>query len=334
MENLGDISFDQEITVTQEVLDTVHYTASKADLYAGQVISVRELFSAILMPSGADAIAVFAHYIFNGLDDLALAMNDKAKEVGMINTSIINPFGLDEAGQYTTLDDLLTLLKYNLNNEEFKQLYGTKQYTLSNDNDIVFENENLLFAEAAGFTFMRGAKSGYTYEAEQSLSSYASNDEETYIFISTQAGLKLGENFKPAQDAIKVYTYLFDNYSQVDLVGDNQVVCQLELKGRIRPLSIKSDAMSAIVSNQFDDQLFSIEAVYDENLSAPLTKGEVIGTLNYMYDGVIVHSTPIEISQKINKSLVFRLIPFIILILIIIGIRLIVKHRRKSNYND
>lgn len=205
---LKDENLDKEITVYPESLHYLDREASKAGLEANQIVTLREVLYAIMLPSGADATALMSLYLFNTQDGLVDAMNEKAKEIGMIETNIENTAGLDDPNQYTTLEDLLTLLRYALQNEDFKDIYSKDTYTFKHG-DLTIENPILMMAQQQSPNYMLGAKSGYTLNAQRSLSSVASNGVDTYIFISTQAKGGQYEGNMAFADAQAVYEKLF-----------------------------------------------------------------------------------------------------------------------------
>lgn len=212
---LKDEDLDKEITVYPESLHYLEREASKAGLEAHQVISLREVLYAIMLPSGADATALMSLYLFNSQDGLVDAMNEKAKAIGMNNTNIENTAGLDDPNQYTTLEDLLSLLKYSLQNEDFKDIYTKANYSFKHG-ELYIENPILTMANQKSNNYIIGAKSGYTLDAKRSLSSLGSNGSESYIFISTQAEGGSYEDNLAFDDANRVYESLFNKTSNHD----------------------------------------------------------------------------------------------------------------------
>ena len=202
-------NLDKYIIVYPEALHYLNLESSKAGLVANEVLSLREVLYAIMLPSGADATAVMSMYLFDDADKLAGAMNIKAKEIGMKDTHIVNVSGLDDPNQYTTLNDLLILLKYSLQNEDFKEIYMKSSYTFKKT-DLTVENPMLMMAESDPNSYIVGAKSGYTLDAKRSLSSLATDGNHSYLFISTQAeGGPVSDN-EAYHDANKVYSQVFN----------------------------------------------------------------------------------------------------------------------------
>ena len=130
IENIDNL--DEKIKITNEMLNFVRWDASVAGLKVGDIVSYRDLLYASMLPSGADATISIAISTSNDIASYVAKMNELAKKIGLLNTHFTNVTGLDEENHYSTVNDILTLLKYALNNPIFKEIYTTKEYTLSN----------------------------------------------------------------------------------------------------------------------------------------------------------------------------------------------------------
>ena len=128
--NIKDLS--EKVTITKEILDTVRWDASRAGLKVGDIVTYEDLLYASILPSGADATNALAISLFDSIDNMVFKMNELARSLNMNDTSFVNTTGLDAENHYSTANDVLTLLKYALNNKLFKKIYTTKEYTLTN----------------------------------------------------------------------------------------------------------------------------------------------------------------------------------------------------------
>lgn len=316
IDSLAEIPLDQEVIVQATSLNKVPIEASKASLFVGQKLSVKELLYAIILPSGADAIAVLSDFIFVDQAALVKAMNAKAAEIGMDNTNIVNIYGLDDKTQYTSLEDLLKLVKYALKNEVFSDVYGMETYNFINNPKLQIENKSLTQAKDLNFNYMYGAKSGYTVAAQRALSSYAGNEDLSYILITT--GAKTGPNLTSyaVNDAVKVYNYLFDNYHIKDL-SQTEVSNQVKVKWRLQPVKLKHNVnLEAAINDKINLEEISFESVYQEDLKAPLQKGQVIGKDIFTYQDEVIFEKDIILDKSIGIGLTYK----IILLLLIISI--------------
>ena len=99
-------NLDEEVVITNDILKTVSWDASKAGLKAGDQLTYRDLLYASMLPSGADATNSIAILSSGSIDNFVQKMNDFAAKLKLSNTHFVNVTGLDEEGHYSTADYL------------------------------------------------------------------------------------------------------------------------------------------------------------------------------------------------------------------------------------
>lgn len=210
IENISDLN--QTITISQATYDRLYLEgASLAGFPAGEPITVKDMLYGVMLPSGAECCVGIAEFIYGSESAFVDAMNAKAQELGMTNTHFVTTTGLHDEQHYTTVRDLTKLLEYALQNETFKTIYCTKEYTTqpnsSNPNGLHFTStmfKKITSSSVNGGEIL-GGKTGYTSEAGQCLASYAQVDGKDYILVT--AGAPGGPSTEPYHvlDAIAVY---------------------------------------------------------------------------------------------------------------------------------
>lgn len=193
LDNIPDI---QEIVmITQENLNgLMEANASVAGLLLGQKISYKSLLYALILPSGADAANVLSDNLAASRADYIRKMNNKAQELGMSHTHYVNTTGLHDASQYTTLEDMLILMKAALKNPILKDILTTLSYTAEEntlEQPLTVHSTIEQYADTLQFPGGQiiGGKSGYTPEAGSCLISIAKLDDgSNYMILSAQAG--------------------------------------------------------------------------------------------------------------------------------------------------
>ena len=96
--------------------------AAVIGLKDGQVLTYEDLLYGTFISSGADATRALTISLAGSETNFVKLMNDKAKELGLVNTKYINATGLDEIGQISTVDEVARLLKVALENKLFKTI--------------------------------------------------------------------------------------------------------------------------------------------------------------------------------------------------------------------
>lgn len=142
-------------------------------LSAGEKLSLRELLYGLILLSGNDAAETLASNFKGKRENFVIAMNNKAKALGLQNTHFTNPTGLEGDGnQYTTAYDLLVITNYAMQFPLFKEVARTFIYDIpysENHKAFYLENETNLISSYPGVV---GVKDGYTPEAGLCLVTY------------------------------------------------------------------------------------------------------------------------------------------------------------------
>ncbi|MEK9156491.1 MAG: D-alanyl-D-alanine carboxypeptidase family protein [Patescibacteria group bacterium] len=157
-------------------------------LVPGERITVGELLKCLLVKSGNDAAYALAEYANSpgeyGITKFVGMMNERARELGIIDSRYEDPAGLDASG-YSTAFDLFLLTSYALDNPTFVQLTATAEVTArSTDGQIwhQLQNSNRLVREYQ-YPGAIGVKTGYTPEAGHILVSAARRNGHTLIGV-------------------------------------------------------------------------------------------------------------------------------------------------------
>jgi D-alanyl-D-alanine carboxypeptidase (penicillin-binding protein 5/6) len=196
---------EDRITVGDEVqLRTPQ--ESTAGLVEGQVLSLKELLAALMLPSGNDAARTIARYIAKkdsgkamsakeGMRSFAELMNQKAEKLGARQTHFVNPHGLHDSKHYTTAKDMALIAHQAMKNDVFRQIVNKQEITTNSSSaPLTFVNRNLLLKQDGPYFFKgaNGIKSGFTDEAGYCLVSSASHHGKSVLAVvlnSTQEGV-------------------------------------------------------------------------------------------------------------------------------------------------
>lgn len=194
---------DKTVKVTDKVLEAY---GSSIYLSVGEKMKLEDMLYGLMMQSGNDAALMIADYLA-GEEKFVKKMNDKAKEIGMKNTSFKNPHGLDEKTQnYSTAYDMALLMRYANSFPLFKKITGCKKHTVKTDEKTYqWTNKNKLLYT---YKYTTGGKTGYTDKAHRTLVTSASKDGLNLIVVTLNDGNDF-ENHK------ELYEYGFNNYEMV-----------------------------------------------------------------------------------------------------------------------
>ncbi len=185
-------------------------------LTAGEEITLEDLVYGLMLRSGNDAAIAIAEHVGGSVEGFVYMMNDKADELGMTNTAFANPHGLDDHEEhYSTAYDMAQLTKYAMENEQYREISGTKTYrSEAEDRYRVFNNKNRLLTQL--YRYSTGGKTGYTKRAKRTLVSTATKDELDLIAVTINAP-------SDWHDHMSLFEWAFDTFELKELVKKGKV---------------------------------------------------------------------------------------------------------------
>lgn len=181
------ISIESDRLFEVVTVDEVIYQIEGSSLYleVGNEITIIDLVYGLLLRSGNDAAVLLASNLSSSIEDFVLLMNNKAKEIGMKNTTFHNPSGLDifDEGNLSTTYDMSLLMAYCLNNPLFREISSTKYYKTPLKGQ--WKNKNKLLFD---YDYCISGKTGYTKKARRTLVTASEKDEQLLICCTFDCG--------------------------------------------------------------------------------------------------------------------------------------------------
>ena len=333
-------------TVSYDAVMTLSSGYVTANLQIGEELTVEQLLYVLMVGSSNDAAIVLAEHISGSVEDFSKLMNEKAKELGCTSTNFVNPNGAHDENHYSTAHDLALIAKYAMQNETFRTLVSTTSYKLPTTNkydkeDRLFTTTNALLivnnntrADNYYYKYATGVKTGFTTPAKNCLIASANKDGLellTVVLGSGQDDQGLSERYV---DTINLFKYGYDNYILREVVKSGGVVQTVNINNATRD----TKKLDAVISNdvsvliKMDDRNNALlpEVSLNENLKAPIKKGDVIGSVKYTVEG-IDYTEDLLASNDVKKSKVFINILIIITILTFIYLYLKSNQKKKRN---
>ena len=129
-------------------------------LQGGEELTVAELVRATLIPSANDAATALALHVGDGsIDRFVELMNEKARGLGLKDTTFSNPHGLDEPGHVSSARDVTVLVRYALGVPLLRDALGRTSFTFGGREFPTTDDLN------ASWPPLLGAKTGHTAAA-------------------------------------------------------------------------------------------------------------------------------------------------------------------------
>jgi D-alanyl-D-alanine carboxypeptidase (penicillin-binding protein 5/6) len=229
------VNLNDQVTVSEDAASYAGSVYSNVGLYPYDRVSVRDLLTAALVPSGTDADYALAEYLGDGsADEFVGKMNDKAKELGLKNTHYENPAGIDARGNYSSAADLAKISRAAMKYPEFRKIVALPEATISTqDREIVVVNTNLLVVPNSGYEYgpATGIKTGTSLQAGNCLVASAESGDESYIAVVLDASGDL-QRFDAARTALE---YGFGEYEHKPLVESVKLVAARDVSALAGP---------------------------------------------------------------------------------------------------
>lgn len=337
-------NLDDIVTVSKSAISSIPPGYSSAYLSDGEKISVNDLITVFLVHSANDAGYVLAEHISGSINEFSNLMNEKALDIGCKNTHFTNPSGIHDENHYTTAYDLALIAKYCMQNPKFRNIVSMKNCTIDSTNKFgirKYVNTNDLINPSSKYYLEEcvGIKTGYTAQAKNCLISACSKDNLGLICVVLGANqLHTGESSR-YEDSINLFKYGYSNYSIKTFANKDDVIKSIEVKNATKDTKnldlILEDSISGLIENTSNIPEASI--ILNDNISAPIAKGSILGTVSYTIDNNI-YTKNLVASHDVEKNpfllFIFKIILGItlFLILIIILFSKSKKKRKKKKY--
>ena len=181
---------------------------------------------------------------------------------------------------------------------------------------------------------IKGAKTGFTYDAGMCLASIANENKVKYLIITLNADV---DSFDHITDSVNLYNYYIENYEYQDVVNKYDFLITLPVKrSKTKEINFKAtEDVSKYLKKDFDKS--KIEIKYDgvDEINSKIKKGDKLGTFNFIYDGESLYKLDIYLNDDIkfynyNINRIVLALIIIIVIYIIRRIRRIKKKRLRS----
>lgn len=297
---LENSALGETVTVSHDAVYNIDVDSSRLWVDEGEQLSMKDSLYALMLPSANDLAYAIAEHIGGTMPEFAEMMNERAKELGCVNTHFMNPHGLDEAEHYTCPADLAKIMRVLVKNSTFLKISGSKNYEIPPTNLCAQSrwvlNTHLMIRGSYAFDGVIAGKTGHTDLAGANLVTCARRGNMTLISVI----MKAPDDTALYDDTAALLNYGFDNFTTYSITEE-----QLALQNDVPPLFNSEDSVqllhSAIVTTDSGYIVLPFSAsLSDTKKSVSLSqlttfqKGKnVIGKVTYTYGTRIIGSANI-----------------------------------------
>jgi len=270
-------------------------------------IPVESLIRGIIIQSGNDACVVVAEALGGTVEGFVDLMNKRAKELGLAQSTFVNPDGLpDPPGQMMSALDLAKLSRHIINTyPELYHYFSEREFVWHN---IHQPNRDLVLGSLPGAD---GLKTGHTDAAGYGITISAKRGEQRLILVLN--GLRYPQyhndyfpNIRRAEEAGRVMELAFREFRSYPVLKAGQVVGNVPVRNGKQPTVPVAVKGALNVTMQVDSHAGMKTGVKpDANLTAPIQAGQKVGTLTVTAPEFPSLSVPVYAAQPVDKIGIF-----------------------------
>lgn len=178
------------------ITDADRSIGHKAEINAGEQLTVNDLLYALMLSSGNDAAVALAQHHPDGYDQYVNLMNDYAEGIHLKNTHFTNVSGIEDTRHYTTARDLAILTKHAMSKPTFAKIVATKTISITSIDQRfthTFTSTNQLLGTLDGVI---GVKTGWTLNAGECLVTYTVRQGQPIIVVVLNSLDRFGDSTK------------------------------------------------------------------------------------------------------------------------------------------
>ena len=303
-------SMDEIVDFSYDAVHDIDPGSNHIAIEPGEQLTMEECLNAILIRSANEvSFAVAEHISGTTWQDFAPIMNERAKELGCVDSNFVNPNGLPNENHYTSAYDLAMIGRAFFANEALCKMTMTHMLHIlpseRQPDDIMEVNKmELIPGGKYAYPYLVGCKTGYTDVARSTLVSCAEKDGMKLICVVMK-----DENPNYYEDTIALFDYGFSNFQRVnisqtetkynidnagsfysgnDIFGNSKPILQLN----------QSDCITLPNTITFRDVVSEIS--YDN------TEPGQAAVITYTYNDVVLGTASLDFTASEKGSSVFR----------------------------
>ena len=290
----GKIKFDDKVTISE---NAKKMGGSSMLLDTGEVRTVEDLIKGIGIASGNDAAVAMAEYLGGSESNFVDMMNDRAKELGMVNTTFKNCTGLPVDGHISTAYDISIMSRELLKHPDILKYTSTYMETISEGRKTPIElvNHNKLVRFFQGCD---GLKTGFTNEAKYCISATAVKDGVRVLSVIMGAPTYKIRN----RDASMLMNYGFSKFESKKLCEKDSDIKQIPMNKKGDKFIIAKAKENLVVTcPKGDGDKIESKIVLDES-KTKFKEGENVGFCEYYLDGELIGVVELYSDRDMKKG--------------------------------
>lgn len=295
-------------TASHSAIFSIKSGYSIANIQEGESFTIGELLDVLILQSANEAANVIAEHVSGSVSEFANLMNQKAKEIGCLDSNFVNANGAHNENHYSTAYDLAMIAKYCMKNETFRQIVTKESCSLPQteiyQKERIFRNTNSLMNESSKYyyPYCNGIKTGFTTPAKNCLIS--SSNKDGFELISVILHAETTEEGQSARylDTINLFEYGYNNFSK------NEILEEYDMVGNLENVSNNGDKNINEVNNKdesemndvFESKIETVTEAIKKDYKVPEKNTDFIEWMK-IFSGILIIILLIKYYKSKNK---------------------------------
>jgi serine-type D-Ala-D-Ala carboxypeptidase (penicillin-binding protein 5/6) len=289
----GKLKLDDTFVVSEHAWRTGGAPSGTSTMFAALKSSIRieDLIKGIAIQAANDGCIIFAEGFSGSEQNFAQQMNERARQIGLANSTFVNATGLPATGQKTTMRDMVTLALHM--QRDYPDLYrylGQQDFTW---NKIIQRNRNPLLAMnigADGLAVGASQQNGFAI--------VGSIAKDGTRLIAAMSGL--ANDQERAEEARKLLEWGLRSFAKAKIFAKDEIVGEAQVYGGQKSaVQLKADGPIDISLPVTDRDKLSARIVYNGPLTAPVEAGQKVGALKIWNGDMLSQETPLFAAESV-----------------------------------
>ena len=229
-------------------------------------------------------------------------MNEKAEELGLMNTNFNNSSGINDVNNYSTVRDILIMSKYMIDNyPEYYTYFKDTSFTWdrTGGDPITQGNRNPLLYKNIGAD---GIKTGFLTVEKYSLASSVLVGKRRMNAVASGFQNKNSRS----RESIRLLNWGLRKFDTIQVAKKGEVMEELNVwLGKKNKVEVVADESVYLTVPKRKKKTIKAEIEYKGPIETPIKKGDVLGVLNIYVSDELTKKINILSNEDIKRSNIF-----------------------------
>lgn len=210
---------EEEVVFTASALEGMHLGSNIA-MQEGEILTMEQCLIILIMKSANEVANQIAEHVGGSKEGFAQMMNDRAAEIGCLNSNFTNSSGMPDENHYSTAYDMALIFREAWKNERFRALYDISDYTIpptnkNSESRYIIYNHLLFAAQASDEQRYKGSvggKTGSTDLGGSTLVTAVQRKKGNFIAVVMRAA----DHLVCCSDTKKLFNYGYRKFEKIN----------------------------------------------------------------------------------------------------------------------